>query len=152
MPTSSPLPEGLVHRIEDAATDLLGIPFKHLGRSRSGLDCVGVLVTVAHDVGLSDYDITSYSHRAHGHGLLKHFDEQLDHISVRDLSGGDILVTRDEDEALPCHCGIVVRRHGTLGFVHAWARRRKVVESLLTQWRPFAVRAYRFRVDREEVL
>lgn len=152
MDTPSPLAEGLVRRIEDAASELLGIPFQHLGRSRRGLDCVGVLVTVASEVGLSDYDIRTYSHRARGHELLGYFGAQMDHISMRDLSAGDVLVTRDEDEALPCHCGIVVRRPGGLGFIHAWARRRRVVESLLSEWLPWAVRAYRFRTDPEEVL
>lgn len=147
MRTPTQLPDGLIRSIEEEALSWVGVPFLHLGRGRKGIDCAGVVIMTARALGLSDYENRSYSFRASGSDLLVPFNEHMDHIHLRDLGAGDVLVTRDDNERLPCHCGIVVRRpHDELGFVHAWIRRGKVVESRLDDWLPRGVRGYRFRV------
>jgi cell wall-associated NlpC family hydrolase len=53
-----------------AARTYLGVPWRHQGRTRAGLDCAGLIVMVARDLALSDYDSTAYGRRAQGHAFL----------------------------------------------------------------------------------
>ena len=41
-----------------AARGWLGVPWRHQGRSRAGVDCVGLVVVVCRSLGLSDHDST----------------------------------------------------------------------------------------------
>ena len=42
------------------ARSWLGVPYLHQGRSRLGVDCVGLLIMVARGIGISDYDVSGY--------------------------------------------------------------------------------------------
>ena len=48
-------------QIIKTARQYVGTPFQHLGRTERGLDCVGLIVRVAHDLGLSTFDFDAYS-------------------------------------------------------------------------------------------
>lgn|GEM_PF-2795110 len=43
------------------ARKYIGAPYLHQGRNKNGIDCVGLLIRVAHDLYISDYDIRDYS-------------------------------------------------------------------------------------------
>jgi cell wall-associated NlpC family hydrolase len=116
-------------RVMETARTYLGVPFKHQGRTRSGVDCVGLIVCVAHDLGLSKADFTAYPRVPDGRTfqaeLRKHLDQKFG-----DPEPGDIVVL-----ALgpyPCHVGIITDH----GIIHALERCNRVAEHRLSSdWR-----------------
>lgn len=123
----------------DAARALLDVPFKHQGRSRSGLDCAGLIVHVAATLGLDYADHGGYS-RSPSNGLLESaLDGQpcLERVARR--QPGDVLLMRFTGE--PQHLGIFTGE--TL--IHSYANVGKVCEHRVDEaWARRIVRAYRF--------
>ena len=37
-----------------------GVRWHHQGRTRAGLDCAGLIIRTAHDLGLSEFDLADY--------------------------------------------------------------------------------------------
>jgi cell wall-associated NlpC family hydrolase len=140
MPAETVTPD----RIVAAARTWLGVPWRHQGRTRAGIDCVGLVVMVAKQLGLSDYDSTAYSRRPQGQGFVEHFRAHLDVIPIPNARIGDILVFADH--AYPCHCGVLTERLKTPHLLHAHALRRKVIEEPYAGEWPLKVKfAFRFR-------
>lgn len=126
--------------IVDAARGYLGVRWHHQGRTRAGLDCIGLVIRVAHDLGLTDYDFTAYDRRPSGDTLRTQMAQQL-----RLLRGGephragDVLLF--SFAATPMHTAIATGN----GMVHAFANMRRVVEHRVDDlWRSRLVAAYAF--------
>jgi cell wall-associated NlpC family hydrolase len=122
----------------------LGVPWRHQGRTRAGVDCAGLVVMVARALGLADYDTFGYSRRAHGQAFVEHFRAAMDGIRVAEAELGDVLVFADH--AYPCHCGFLTEKFEQPHLLHAHISRRQVVEEpYIGEW-PAKVRfAFRFR-------
>jgi len=105
-----------------------GVPWRHQGRSRSGIDCIGLVITLAHELGLSDFDTHAYNRSPDGVNFLSGFKSHMDRVPPGDEKPGDVVVLRDQ--TLPCHCGILVWFRNTFYLVHAAAKSRKVVMDL----------------------
>lgn len=118
-------------KILEAARSWIGVPWLHQGRSRHGVDCVGLIVKVAHDLGISDYDSNDYQRRTHGHAFLRHFRENMKEKPIAEAAPGDVMLFRDS--SYPCHSSIIGKDHRGLTIIHAYAIRRRVVEELLEQ-------------------
>lgn len=128
--------------IEREAREYLDVPWLHQGRSTMGVDCAGVCVLVAQKLGVPVEDFTTYQRRTHGTEFIDKFRASLIEIPVDQIAVGDVLVFLEP--TYPCHCGIVTERHDTLYFVHAHAKRRKVVEEPLSEdWMSRVVGAFR---------
>lgn len=102
-----------------------GVPWRHQGRSRIGIDCIGLVIKVAHELDLSGFDTADYDRRPDGVNFLAGFREHMDRVSPGAEQGGDVVVLRDD--RLPCHCGLLVPFRNSAYLVHASAKRRKVV-------------------------
>ena len=127
-----------------AARGWIGTPFLHQGRARhAGCDCAGLIIGVAHELGLTDFDTADYARTPHGGRLRQVCDEQLRPIPEREIAAGDVLLLKFIAE--PHHLafgGDYV--HGGLSLIHAYARGRGVVEHRLdATWRARIVAAYR---------
>lgn len=130
-------------QIVDEARTWLGVPWRHLGRNRQGIDCVGIGVAVAQALGITDYDIQTYS-RTPSPGLLDGLRKVADEIPITDILPGDFLVMRDS--AYPYHVAFVSEKHGVTHIIHAHARRRMVVEEpYANEWPGVTVAAFRFK-------
>jgi cell wall-associated NlpC family hydrolase len=140
MPAETITPE----RIVAEARSWLGVPWRHQGRTRSGIDCVGLVVCVAHALDLSNYDSTGYSRRAQGQRFVEHFRSNMDGVAIPDAGPGDVLVFADQ--AYPCHCGFLTERLGHPHLLHAHATRRQVIEEPYAgEWSAKIKFAFRFR-------
>ncbi len=125
----------------------LGVPWRHQGRTRCGIDCVGLVVCVARGLDLSDYDSTGYGRRPQGQGFVQHFRDNMDAVPIPDARPGDVLVFADQ--AYPCHCGFLTERFGQPHLLHAHATRRMVIEEPYAGEWPARVKfAFRFRSTR----
>lgn len=119
----------------DEARRWLGVPYLHQGRSRRGVDCIGLLIKAAHGLGISEYDVTGYG-RTPDAGFLQ---AECDRLMARidEPAPGDVLLMRFTRE--PQHVAIV----SDVGIIHAWYGARKVVEtSFSPSWRHRVVQAY----------
>lgn len=120
-----------------AARSYLGTPFVHQGRSRLGLDCVGLLVLAARDAGADIEDRADYAPDP-GNLLPVELARQFD--PAEDRLPGDVLLMRfaGEPQHLAIFTGATV--------IHSHAAIRRVVEHHLdAKWLRRIVQAYRMR-------
>jgi NlpC/P60 family putative phage cell wall peptidase len=125
--------------VEEART-WIGTPFKHQGRIKGlGVDCVGLIIGVAHFFKLTDFDYRNYSHTPDGFLMRQLLDQHLRSISIQDAKPGDIVLMRFEAE--PQHVGIL----SDYGIIHAYAQVRHCVEHRLDNiWKSRIVGAYAY--------
>ena len=126
-----------------AARAWLGVPFRHQGRSRSGVDCAGLVICLARELGLvaPDFDINGYRRAPDGSML----DACRQHLQpAASVDEAHVLVMRFSVQ--PQHVGIPVPyRHGGLALLHALEPSGGVVEHRLdATWRSRVLHAYRF--------
>lgn len=130
-------------QIINEARTWLGVPWRHHGRNRQGIDCVGVGVVVTRDLGIADYDTLTYG-RVPSPGLLDGLRNIANEISLQDALPGDFLVMRDS--AYPYHVAFLSEKHGVRHIIHAHARRRMVVEEpYMHEWPGMTVAAFKFK-------
>lgn len=107
--------------IVDAARGLLGTPFQHQARlPGSALDCAGVLIVIARQLGVVaiDFDVTGYQKAADGRTLLGHLERFMVRIDG-DPQAGDVGVYVWGGRSAH-HVGVLVPyRHGGLSIIHA---------------------------------
>ena len=113
-----------------AARGYLGAKWQHQGRSDEAMDCAGLVIKVAHDLGLSDFDKTDYRRLSSPSEMLSICRANLVEISRTELRIGDVVV-------LVCggnpHIGFIgdyKPAPGVLTLIHSQARHpRQVVEA-----------------------
>lgn len=125
--------------ISTAALAMVGTPFHAQGRLPGiGLDCIGVVVCVARQVGLPHTDVAAYPMRPNGM-LAPLLDAQLVRV-YRAPREGDVLLMSFAGE--PHHVAVMV--DGSR-IVHAYATVRKcVVQSFTDHWRAKVRAVYEF--------
>lgn len=129
--------------ITDEARKWLDVPWRHAGRNRAGIDCVGLGVVVTRALGICDYDVVTYS-KEPTDGMLEHIEAVAERIPVQDAAPGDILILNFGP--YPFHAGFLADRDGKPTIIHANARARKVIEEPYTgQWARMTSHAYRLR-------
>lgn len=133
------------------ARSLLGVKFRHQGRSReAGIDCLGMLVLVAQGCGfrfegetVEAHDRTDYGHHpdtAFLEASLHRFLLPAGQMQVGDV--GLFLIDKR-----PQHLGVVTDypAAGEFGLIHAYAPVRKVVEHRLDElWKERLAGLFRF--------
>jgi cell wall-associated NlpC family hydrolase len=125
-------------QIINAARAYLGCRYHHQGRTRAGIDCAGLLVCVAREVGIStEGDQMGYSRTPDGMSLKRALDDFG--VRVDTFQPGDFLLMRFDSQ--PQHIAIVT----DVGIIHSYLSARRVVEHRLSDdWRARIVRAYAF--------
>lgn len=127
-------------RVLEIARSYLGVRYAHLGRDRNGLDCVGLIVVVARELGVEFDDFLGYGRQSKDASMLTHFERVADRVLVSDAAIGDILLL--SERRWPGHCGFL--GPGTL--VHSSITRRRVVEEPLSSVPGSVVGAFRVRI------
>ena len=118
-------------QVAAAEREWINTPFRHQGRNRAGIDCVGLLVVVAIELKLSDYDLNNYPRRP-DNTFLSHFIKNMTLIiPITDAVNGNALIF-SEGLSL-CHCGIMATVSGQPGIIHAAAFNRSVLEETLIE-------------------
>lgn len=119
-----------------AARSYLGTPYLHQGRvggARGGIDCVGLGVCTAWDLGIKPrtWNITGYRRLPDGHSLMRHLREHMAaEVPLEALQPGDLPVLAYD--RFPHHVGIVGDyAGGGLSLIHAAAVAGRVVEQRL---------------------
>lgn len=128
------------------ARSYLGCRWKHQGRSRWALDCAGLIILVAHELGLFDCTTRVYPRAADGVTLRACCEEFLEALpGVADVQPGDVL-SFDDGGRYPCHLAIVGDGAAPCSLIHATPQARRVVEQRADEtWLARVRAAYRFR-------
>jgi cell wall-associated NlpC family hydrolase len=128
-----------------AAKDLVGTRFQHCGRSRAGVDCVGVVVLAYQSIGAEIKDFQNYSRQAvlnDSEVLASKITEQFEPGSRANLLLGDLLLF--SMRGVRTHVGIYV---GENQFVHAYegSINKVILDRLTPSWRARLIGAFTLR-------
>lgn len=118
----------------------VGTPFAHTGRTEHAVDCAGLVIKVAHALGLSAFDFTCYTRHPDGFTLRMLCDEHMERRNG--MEPGDVALIRFFKQ--PQHLGIIgdYPVAGNVSLIHA--HKAGVVEHILDQaWRSRIVQVYR---------
>lgn len=112
-----------------AARAWLDTPFHHQGRLRGvGVDCAGLIVGVAQDLGIAVPDQTGYARTPSNGQLRRALDAAL--TVAPGLAPARVVLMRWESEDM--HVGLLADHPaGGLSLIHAYAPARRVVEHYL---------------------
>lgn len=117
----------------DIARRWIGTPYHHQARLPGvGLDCIGLLICAARELGHvpPDFNITGYRRVPDGHSLLRHLREHLAEIEQAEMAPGDYVCIAFDKH--PHHVGIIgAYAHGGLSLIHANSKTGRVEECRL---------------------
>jgi len=124
------------------ARSYMGVPWHHQGRNRAGMDCAGLIVCVAHDLSLSEFDTRDYGRLPSGDQMRSVLREHCVELPATALAPGLVALMRFETD--PQHLAIVAPYlYGGFSIVHALVQSRRVVEHRLDDlWRSRIVALY----------
>jgi cell wall-associated NlpC family hydrolase len=127
-------------QIIDAARSCIGTPFRHQGRCPGrGIDCAGVVVFVASQLGFAVRDVRGYHRTPHKGRLQKALEENPFLTQVAEPQPGDVLLLRIRHD--PQHLAI----YAGDSIVHSYETVGRVLEERFSDfWRARIVAIYRF--------
>lgn len=120
-------------RVARTFCELMGVRaavrYRHQGRSREGVDCIGLPVCVRAELGLPAMDEAGYAKRSAGSEMLAYCRAHMLEIDRSRIKPGDLLVQVKGDLR---HMAIVGDYPGGgLSIIHAHLPNKKVVECRL---------------------
>lgn len=127
--------------VVNAARAQIGTPFRHQGRLPGvALDCAGLVVTVAQDLGVEHVDVIGYGRRPTGElRAVMAAQQSIEQVPIADRQAGDILVMRFAKE--PQHLAICA---GTT-IIHSYETVKKCCEHDMThEWAKRITEVWRF--------
>lgn len=111
------------------ARSFLGVKYRHQGRSREGVDCIGLPVCVRAELGLPALDVEGYARRTTDSQMLDFCRAHMHEVQRDQLQPGDLLVCM---QGATRHMAIVADYPGGgLSIIHAHLPNKKVVECRL---------------------
>lgn len=123
----------------------MDIRFRHQGRSKSGIDCIGLFSEVAKEIGRSITIPNNYTHHPDQKFLMSEMCRLFDKITKAEMQIGDLVLMRfmDDNLRIPCrHVAIIT----DLGVLHSSAQFRKVTEhGLDDEWMEKIEHVFRMR-------
>jgi hypothetical protein len=105
------------------------VRYRHQGRSREGVDCIGLPVCVRAELGLAPMDSFGYAKRSEGSEMLDYCRANMVSVDRSSLRPGDLLV---QMSGVIRHIAIVGDYPGGgLSIIHSHLPNKKVVECRL---------------------
>jgi hypothetical protein len=120
------------NEIVTAAKSFLDVKYRHQGRTSAGLDCVGLLICIAHTIGLSTFDTIQYSNRPNVNEFTREIIRSgCVQIPISSVGNGDIL--RLTSHGWPVHLAIFeIDDNGNMWYIHAYLPHKKVTRDPMT--------------------
>lgn len=116
----------------DAAFQYLGVRWQDEGRSKRGIDCVGLIICAGWECGLvdRDTDYRGYLRMPTGFNFHENFERHMRRKRLADRKPGDVLLHREG--VAPCHSSILFDRPGYGEMIiHASMPRKSVTTDML---------------------
>lgn len=141
------------HSIVEEARRLIGVKFRHQGRSaETGVDCLGLLVLAAKACDLRfegepihRFDRTDYGHNPDTQSLRDILAAYLQPVTRDAVQPGDVALFHIQKR--PQHMAIIsdYPAEGAFGMIHAYAPQKRVVEHRFDEsWQERLHSLYRF--------
>lgn len=114
-----------------AAREYLDAPFLHQGRTKQGIDCLGLIKVVGDAVGYSLVIPENYSRAPNGLALLRGTEERLfkpERQGFNFIKEGDVVLSWGWQDGVPQHFSIATTLFSKRAMIHAFERAGKVVE------------------------
>lgn len=112
-----------------AARSFEGVKWRHQGRSRAGVDCIGLVVAARAALGLDTLDVHNYNRKQPGEPMLEYCRLHMLPVPIGELRAADVLVMAYGDFR---HMAIVADCvYGGLSIVEAHLEVGKVSERRL---------------------
>jgi len=127
--------------VVNVAKTWLGTPYHHQGRLKNvGVDCIGLVIGVAHELGISDFEIKTYGRIPNGKMMLSLMRQEMIEIPKTEKQSGDIgLFVFNRD---PQHVAIFTDD----GMIHSYAQVNKCIEHGFTPpWTERLVAVFRYK-------
>lgn len=115
----------------EEARKWVGIPWKHQGRNRAGIDCGGLLIMTAKGLDLPHEDTLDYGREPTSTSLMSHLSKMLTKRQNNEILPGTVGIFREG--AYPCHISIFSEKFNSLHVIHALVKRRGTVEDPYVQ-------------------
>jgi hypothetical protein len=130
-------------KIITSARRHLGTPFIHQARvERVGVDCIGLLVLVAKELGIPIVDHKRYKRRPDPALFMEKMRLNLDPVPLVEAAIGDMLVFWYQKRGVPQHLAFKT----DIGIIHTYAEAGRVVETAMDKkWQVRLLSAWRFR-------
>lgn len=104
-----------------AAREYVGCRWRHRGRSRFGVDCIGVVVMSLGSAGVSMRDRLDYGREPWNDGLDREMREHFGApVELSDMRAGDVVTMVGDGQAGPGHVGVVAELAGRLTLIHSY--------------------------------
>ncbi len=106
----------------------------HQGRTRAGIDCIGLLIEVGKALGKPVLDLQGYSRWPDGTELKRMMGENpsVQELPQAQMQESDVLLFWITHKGYPQHTGILGQRGRSLLHTHQGAG--KVLEERMTDW------------------
>lgn len=132
----------------DKAREYIGTPWMHAQRVKGvGVDCVGLFICVARELGLTTWNAPNYSRYFRPEDLYRDIDRFYDPVGCDGWIEGDLLVFQFRP-GLPQHVGMFSWLDKKPSVIHAYQSVGRVVEHELTStWRRRVCRVYRWKEE-----
>lgn len=130
--------------VVELARSWLGVPWRHQGRNKLGIDCAGLVLLVAKEAAFFELEVGGYARSPDKQRFVNYFLEYMEQVPLLELKKGDVVLFRDR--VSPTHCGIISEKHGVQHLIHAHALRKKVLEEPLQgEWSALWTHGFRFK-------
>jgi hypothetical protein len=100
-------------------------PWRHMGRTITGVDCIGMICGIADAFGIPYEDIDGYSRNPDGR-FVAHVMKFMIYRTPQTVAPGCAVIFRDAHQ--PCHIGLITQKYDRLYLLHASLAKRCVVE------------------------
>ncbi len=128
------------------ARGYLGTPWVHQGRSRQGLDCLGLASLVARNTRGYTFDVLNYQAQATDETMLQLCRQHMLPVPAVARQPGDVVVIRYGNQRHMAIVGDYPAQPGALSLIHASSVHGKVVEHRLdSRWQRIIIAAFALR-------
>lgn len=121
-----------------------GCKWRHRGRSRFGIDCIGLVVAAVTAGGFPVVDRRDYGREPWKDGLDDEIRKQFgDPVPEDDWQAGDVAMMRWENRPDAGHVGIIGSNENGLTLIHCHSMSRVIEHGIDAHWRRLIIGVFR---------